>query len=219
MTTTDRQVGEIGAGDASDETLASRARAGDRGAFGVLVERYGGRVRRYALARLRDGHDADEVAQETLLRAWRSILTYREGEAFGAWVMAIARREIVNVIRRRKKSARDRDPAERLHGRGGDDETSDDQVAPGTIWETAREALGDDAFEAVWLRYVEDMEPGQIARVLGRSRVGVRVLLHRARRTLQARLEGHETAFQEEEPELNGQEIRVAAREVICERA
>jgi len=217
MTTTERQDGRIGADDAGDESLASRARGGDRRAFGSLVERHAGRVRRYALARLRDGHDADEVAQETMLRAWRSIRTYREGEPFGAWVMAIARREVINVVRRRQKSARDRDPGGRT-ARAGPGPASDG-ITRGSVWETARQALGADAFEALWLRYVEDMEPGQIARVLGRSRVGVRVLLHRARRTLQARLEEAEAGTREYEPNSNAREVRVAAREVICERA
>ncbi len=218
MTTTEREHGEIGAGGASDETLASRARAGDAASFGVLVERHAGRVQRFALARLRDRHDAEEVTQETMLRAWRSIRTYREGEVFGAWVMAIARREIVNVIRRRQKSARDRDPASRRRDASEAGDGGGDGIVGGTVWEMARESLGADAFEAVWLRYVEGMEPGQIARVLGRSRVGVRVLLHRARNTLRERLELEE-ARSARSGENGVRDVRVAAREVLCEQA
>ncbi len=208
------------AGDASDETLASSARAGDRAAFAVLVERHAGRVERFARVRLRDRHDAEEVAQEALMRAWRSIRTYREGEPFGAWVMAIARREVINVVRRRERSMRDRDPhGRRAHGAGDAGDAQPDGAMG--IWALARNVLGADAFEALWLRYVEGMEPGQIARVMGRSRVGVRVLLHRARRSLRSELDsaGEEEARSAGRESEEVREVRVAAREVLCEQA
>lgn len=179
------------AGGVSDEALASRARAGDRACFGMLVDRYQGRIYALAMSRLRDRHDAEEVTQEALLRAWRSIRTYREGEPVSPWVLTIARREIVNVVRRRKKAARDktrRTPGRETGVEAGGDRGGGSGAGSG-VWVTAREALSPEAYEAIWLRYREDLDPGQIAKVMGRSRVGVRVLLHRARKTLSEILE------------------------------
>ena len=174
----ERTAGDVAAGGVSDEALASRARAGDRACFGMLVDRFEGRIYRLAMSRLRDRHDAEEVTQEALLRAWRSIRTYREGEPVAPWVLTIARREVINVVRRRQKAARDR---ERETPRS---EPAREAPEGKSVWTVAREALSPEAYEAVWLRYGEGLDPGQIARVLGKSRVGVRVTLHRARKTL-----------------------------------
>ncbi len=101
----------------SDESLAGRAGAGDRGAFVTLVGRYEHRVYRFALVRLGTEHDACEVAQETLMRAWRAASSYRASSSYASWILAIAHNEIVNVVRRRKRDRRDRQS--RNDGRAG----------------------------------------------------------------------------------------------------
>ena len=52
------------------------------------------------------------------------------------------------------------------------------------MWSVARRVLDDETFELVWLCYVEDRTPAQIARVVGVSGVAVRVRLHRARKRI-----------------------------------
>ena len=165
----------------TDAELAVRSASGDRSAFEVLVNRWQGRVFRFVLVRVRDEHDAAEVTQETLMRAFRSIGRYHSGRSFSTWLFAIAHRESVNVIRRRLRSARD---AQRTI----EPSDSDGDELP-DVWALARRVLDDKGFEAVWLRYVEDLEAGEIAVVMGRSAVGVRVLLHRARTKLASALE------------------------------
>ncbi len=191
-------------GGVSDEALASRARAGDRACFGMLVDRFEGRIYRLALSRLRNRHDAEEVTQEAFLRAWRSIKTYREGEPVAPWVLTIARREMINVVRRRQKTARDKDRRAPVNGE------QREAVEGESVWTIAREALSPEAYEAVWLRYSEDLDPGQIARVMGKSRVGVRVMLHRARKTLGEIVTARARA---------GNRPAMAGQEVACEQA
>jgi RNA polymerase sigma-70 factor (ECF subfamily) len=55
------------------------------------------------------------------------------------------------------------------------------------LWEAAR-ALGGDRYRVLWLRYGEDMSIEEIAAVVGRTKLAVRVLLHRARTSLAGRL-------------------------------
>ena len=52
------------------------------------------------------------------------------------------------------------------------------------LWEVAKAVLTEEQFGAVWLYYVEEMTAGEVARVLGRSWVGVKTMLHRARKRL-----------------------------------
>ena len=77
----------------------------------------------------------------------------------------------------------DAGPVVRFFEPGGASSVSKDDEAEALpdVWRAAREVLEDSVFEIVWLRYAEDMEPRQIAVVTGRTPVGVRVLLHRAR--------------------------------------
>jgi len=165
----------------SDESLAARASKGDRGAFTTLIGRYEHRVYRFAYVRLGSEHDACEVAQETLMRAWKAAPSYRANAAYASWILSIAHNEIVNVVRRRRKDRRNRDNRNAEPCGASNVWKDDGAEALPDVWRAAREVLEDSVFEIVWLRYAEDMEPRQIATVTGRTPVGVRVLLHRAR--------------------------------------
>src|SRR5256884_9532034 len=73
-----------------DETaLVARALAGDRAAFGVLVERYAAPARRVARAVLADPDDADDAAQDALLAALVKLQQYDPRRPFGPWLMRI----------------------------------------------------------------------------------------------------------------------------------
>src|SRR2546425_12926732 len=73
-----------------DETaLVARALAGDRAAFGVLVERYAAPARRVARAVLDDPDDADDAAQDALLAALVKLHQYDPRRPFGPWLMRI----------------------------------------------------------------------------------------------------------------------------------
>jgi len=167
-----------------DERLAARAAAGDRDAFGRLIDRYQDRIYRFALVRLRCASDAADVTQETLCRAWRSIGRFDPARSFATWVLTIARREVIEVVRRRKRVERDAQRERERRGASGDGARQDGAFELGEVWAMARRVLDEEAFELVWLCYAEDRTPAQIARVVGASSVAVRVRLHRARKRI-----------------------------------
>lgn len=76
----------------------------DQNAFGELVRRYQSPLRAF-LARMTHGdtHLADDLAQETFLKVWRKLGTYREGARFSTWLFAIAFNEFRNACRRRRE--------------------------------------------------------------------------------------------------------------------
>ena len=78
----------------------------DQNAFGELVRRYQSPVRAF-LARMThgDAHLADDLAQETFLKAWRKLQTYRGGARFSTWLFGIAVNEFRMASRRRKEPA------------------------------------------------------------------------------------------------------------------
>ncbi len=162
--------------------LVVAARSGDQGAFTALVERHAAPLHRYLTAFGLDQHDADDVVQDTFLRVHRHLGSYDPRWAFTTWLYTIARRLALSLRARRRPST----------GLDGIDEplslTPAADQADGNVWAKARGLLNERQFTALWLRYGEDRELGEIAHILGITAENTRVILHRARSTLAARL-------------------------------
>lgn len=88
----------------SDAELVKAVRGGDRSAYADLVTRYERPVRAEALRVLRDLDAAQEVAQEALVKAYEKLPSLRNGRAFGAWVLRIARNEALRAARRESRT-------------------------------------------------------------------------------------------------------------------
>ena len=84
----------------SDAELVAAVLAGQREVFADLVGRYYRAVRATALAVVRDHHTAQDVAQDTFVAAYEKLRALRDGSAFGAWLLQIARRQAVNAAKR-----------------------------------------------------------------------------------------------------------------------
>jgi RNA polymerase sigma-70 factor (ECF subfamily) len=93
--------------DREEEAWVSRARGGDHEAFGWLLSRYRNRAVRLAAHVLRCPGDAEDVAQEAFVLAFRNIRSYRGQGRFYTWLYAI----VVRVCLERKRSARWRSEA------------------------------------------------------------------------------------------------------------
>jgi len=90
------------AADVSAEALVADARAGDRTAFAALMARDRGLVYAYAFAQLGSREDAEDVVQETFVRAYQSLHRLRGRDAWQAWLMQIARNLCRDVLRRKR---------------------------------------------------------------------------------------------------------------------
>ena len=84
----------------TDGELVERVRSGDTDAFGELVERHRGAVYRAALAALGNEADAEDIAQEALVLAFRRIAQYRGDASVKTWMVSIAWR--LSMSRRRR---------------------------------------------------------------------------------------------------------------------
>jgi RNA polymerase sigma-70 factor, ECF subfamily len=87
----------------SDETAVARVRAGDRDCFRVLVERHSRLLFRLAFRMTGNEQDAEDVVQETLLRAYRSIQKFDERSSFRTWLHRIAVNCSIDVMRARRQ--------------------------------------------------------------------------------------------------------------------
>jgi RNA polymerase sigma-70 factor (ECF subfamily) len=85
----------------ADELLVERTLAGDLGAFETLVQRYQGLVRRL-VARVVGEDEAEDVTQDSLLRAFHRLSQFRGAASFRSWLLRIAHNTAVNAVSRRR---------------------------------------------------------------------------------------------------------------------
>jgi RNA polymerase sigma-70 factor (ECF subfamily) len=83
--------------------LVERARSDEIGAFQLLVERFKRRIYYTALSVVGNHHDAEDLLQETLMQAYKSIGRLRQPEGFGSWVLRIAYNRAIDLRRRRSR--------------------------------------------------------------------------------------------------------------------
>lgn len=86
----------------SDASAIARAQSGDSEAFRVLVERHGRNVFRLAFRMTGNENDAEDIVQETFLKAYKQIHRYESRSTFGTWLYRIAANCSVDLIRMRK---------------------------------------------------------------------------------------------------------------------
>jgi RNA polymerase sigma-70 factor (ECF subfamily) len=89
----------------SDAELVDAIRRGEAAAFEILVRRYVPVVRAEAMGILRDPHAAQDAVQDAFVAAHEKLATLRNGSAFGAWILKIARRQAVRLARQRRQTA------------------------------------------------------------------------------------------------------------------
>jgi len=163
--------------------LATRARAGDRAAFGRLVERFAPQARRVARAVLQDPHDADDAAQDAFLAALTKLDQYDPRRPFGPWLMRIVANAATD--RRRRRTVRQVEPlAPELTGGGPRPDREAEQSALGDRLRAALAELPERRRIAVVLFDVEGYSHAEIARILGIPEGTVRSEVFHARRRL-----------------------------------
>ena len=186
----------------TDEALAARAAAGDEPAFEGIVARYHARVFRLACRLTGNESDAADVLQETFLRVYRSLGSFRGASRFGTWLYRIATNAALTHRR-----ARSRRPAESLDAfLPRFDESGRHAATPAQLQVAARadelldrrvlaeraragvERLPELYREAFVLRDLEEMPTAEVAEVLGLDPATVRQRVHRARLMLRGYL-------------------------------
>ena len=95
----------------SDSVAVAQARTGDSGAFRVLVERHSRNLFRLAYRMTGHQQDAEDVVQETFLRAYRQLSKFDDRASFGTWLYRIAANCSLDLIRARKRRAAQTEPA------------------------------------------------------------------------------------------------------------
>lgn len=169
----------------SIEALAVRAQGGERECFDEIVRRLSPRLEGFLTRKARPG-DVEDLVQETFVRALDRLSSYDSSYRFSTWLFTIASNLAASHYRgERRTSGGD---VESLPAAGGSAELqlvrAEGRERGARLWKRASELLKPAHYEALWLRYGEDLSVAEIAERTGKSAVHIRVLLYRARRRL-----------------------------------
>lgn len=183
--------------DESDGAVVARAQSGDGDAFRLLVERHSRSVFRLAFRMTANEHDAEDVVQETFLRAYRQLRHYESRSSFSTWLYRIASNYALDLIRMRKRHADQ-------HDSDSEDERSvvdnlaaatpaqDRLVFSGEVRDrvaAAMEELSGLERSAFVLRHFEGLSIEEIGGMLGTSINATKHSIFRAVQKLRKRLE------------------------------
>jgi RNA polymerase sigma-70 factor, ECF subfamily len=169
----------------SEEQLAIEAQTGSMASFERLVGRVQVPLVHFLIRRTRCPADAEDLAQDALVRAYRSLARYSPKWRFRTWLFTIAHRLSINLAQRSRRERQDPAILEAVASNGP--EPGDPLVAEEgrrSLWDAASRWLEKDEVSALWLHYVEELSTAEVAQVLGRSRVAVKTMLFRARKRL-----------------------------------
>lgn len=169
----------------SDEELASKVATGSRSSFEKLVSRYSARLYYFLRHRFQTDQDTEDLIQDTFLKAFRNIDRFNPERKFSTWLYTIAIRQAISRFRSDKKKSSALDPTP------SPPDPQDVVIAKQesqNIWNLASK-LGETQYEALWLHYGEDMPIKEMAKILHKKPITVRVLLHRARLNLAKRMD------------------------------
>jgi RNA polymerase sigma-70 factor (ECF subfamily) len=90
--------------DCSDESLVLAAQAADKNAYAILVRRYYKQVFLQCLGILGNIHDAEDVAQDAMLKGFERIKMLKDSSRFGLWIAVAAKNLCITAIRRKKSA-------------------------------------------------------------------------------------------------------------------
>ena len=179
----------------SDIELISTVLKGDQQAYALIVDRYQSFVFTLVLRYIKSREDAEEVAQDIFVKAYRALADFKGASKFSTWLYTIVTTTCISFLRKKKLDIHSLDNEKVLETiENRDSGMSANQVEQKSRIAMVNQAIAllspDDA-EIVQLFYKGEQTLEEIARVLGIEANNVKVRLHRARTRLKEKMQKH----------------------------
>jgi RNA polymerase sigma factor (sigma-70 family) len=164
--------------------IMEQIRYGNANAFSELVKKYQNVVFSIALKILRNREDAEEIAQETFIKAYRSIHTFQGKSKFSTWLFRITYNTCITEVRKKRfpTSSIDQVQVNEVGEEGNFGEFQEEDRAK--YLEMALKELAEDDYMLIILYYYQEQSVADISQVTGLSESNIKVKLHRARNKL-----------------------------------
>jgi len=182
----------------TDEALVKAVIAGEEGAFDALYRSYRERIFRFAVKRLGDPSEAEDVTQEVFFQVHRCLPSYEGRSSLVTWMFGIAHNQVCRRFRRPRPTTVSLDATDSLEVEA-EEIPADRRIDATRLLERCRRVLEEEVTETqrmvFHLRYAENQSTREIARKLGKSNQAVKIGLFRSRRALERRAPELETAL------------------------
>jgi RNA polymerase sigma-70 factor (ECF subfamily) len=176
-----------------DMDIIARVLNGDRQLYSVLVERYQNFVFTIALRYIKTREDAEEVAQDVFVKAYRSLADFKGNAKFSTWLYTVATTTSITFLRKKKLPLHSLDEAhvfEAAHNiDSGMHANQVEQKSRINMVNNAIKMLGADDAQVLTLFYKGEQSLEEIARITGKEPNAVKVQLHRARGRLKEKMQ------------------------------
>lgn len=193
----------IGLSPAEELELIEKVRSGDHDAFEPLVREHQKKVYSLALKLLRDPDDAEDAAQESFIKAFTSLDSFRADSRFSVWLYRITYNICLDLLRRKKRANEVPLSFEDDEGEETELQIPDERTSPEKEYEKAElrslireglDTLSPEHRQILIMREISDMSYSEIAETLSIEEGTVKSRIARARRSLAKYLELHGTS-------------------------
>ena len=179
----------------SDSEIISRVLRGEQNAYAELVNRYQNYVFTLTLRLIKSREDAEEVAQDVFVKAYRSLADFRGESKFSTWLYTITNTTSITFLRKKKLEVHSLDN-EKVFEMA---ESKDSGLRANTIEQKSRVSMVTKAIallspadaEIITLFYKVEQSLEEIGKILGLETNTVKVRLHRARTRLKEKMENY----------------------------
>jgi len=176
-----------------DNEIISRVLRGEQNAYAELVTRYQGYVFTLVLRMIKSREDAEEVAQDVFIKAYRSLADFRGESKFSTWLYTIANTTSITFLRKKKLDVHSLDNEKVFEAADSKDSgfkaNMIEQKSRINMVNEAITMLNPDDAEIITLFYKAEQNLEEIARILTIETNTAKVRLHRARARLKEKME------------------------------
>lgn len=179
--------------DALVANMVAQVKKGDQEAFEGIVDLFKDKIYRHCYRMVGNGHEAEDLAQETFLRAYRNIGKYNNEYKFSTWIFRIATNLCIDRLRKKKPDyyldaeVPGTDGATMYSQLSTDDPLPEQVVTENERWNELQEEimkLPEKYRTAIVLKYVEDLSLEEISRIMDIPVPTVKTRIHRGREAL-----------------------------------
>jgi RNA polymerase sigma factor (sigma-70 family) len=178
-----------------DEEIISRILRGEQSAFALLVEKYQNYVFTLVLRFTENREDAEEIAQDVFVKAYRSLADFRGDSKFSTWLFTITRTTCLSFLRKRKLDTQsldnERTSLQVENRESGFNANLVEQKSRHHMLSQAISMLSVDDVQVLNLFYKAEQTLEEIGKIMRLDPNTVKVKLHRARQRLKEKMEKH----------------------------
>ncbi len=171
----------------NDQTYIKKTLDGDTNAFAFLIERYKDMIFSLALKMLKNREEAEEISQDTFIKAYKNLSKFKGESKFSTWIYKIAYRSCLDSLKKQKEKYHT-DPIDEITINKIKGTTSIleniERKERALIIEKCLDKLPQDERSILWFFYFEELSLKEIVEITSFSQANVKVKLHRARKHL-----------------------------------